>query len=195
MEACGLGILCCLRRFQQPRNPPPREVAQVQLDTGQMGNEVVIVKSGKRICGSGAALANAAIVQNKCYFEMKIQSGGVWGVGLATKKCDLNKVPLGNNSESWVLRSDGSVAHNGIIRHRIREVPEEGDMIACTYDHVELNFYHNGKHLHCPLTGIRGTVYPIFYVDDGSIIDVNFSDFVYHAPEGFQKIMFEKNLL
>jgi len=160
-----------------------------------MGNEVVIVKSGKRICGSGAALANAAIVQNKCYFEMKIQSGGVWGVGLATKKCDLNKVPLGNNSESWVLRSDGSVAHNGIIRHRIREVPEEGDMIACTYDHVELNFYHNGKHLHCPLTGIRGTVYPIFYVDDGSIIDVNFSDFVYHAPEGFQKIMFEKNLL
>lgn len=41
-----------------------------------LGNEVVIVKSGKRICGSGAALANAAIVQNKCYFEMKIQSGG-----------------------------------------------------------------------------------------------------------------------
>ena len=32
-------------------------------------------------------------------------------------------------------------------------------------------------------------------VDDGSIIDVNFTDFVYHAPEGFQKIMFEKNLL
>ena len=32
-------------------------------------------------------------------------------------------------------------------------------------------------------------------VDDGSIIDVNFTDFVYHALEGFQKIMFEKNLL
>lgn len=195
MEACGLGILCCLRQYRQPRNPPPREVFQVQLDTGQMGNEVVIVKSGKRICGSGAALANAAIVQNKCYFEMKIQSGGAWGVGLATKKCDLNKIPLGNNSESWVLRSDGTVAHNGIIRHRLREIPEEGDIIACTYDHVELNFYHNGKHLHCPLTGMKGTVYPVFYVDDGSIIDVNFSDFVYHAPEGFQKIMFEKNLL
>lgn len=34
---------------------------------------------------------------------------------------------------------------------------------ACTYDHVELNFYHNGKHLHCPLTGMKGTVYPVFY--------------------------------
>ena len=55
---------------------------------------------------------------------------GAWGVGLATKKCDLNKIPLGNNSESWVLRSDGTVAHNGIVRHRLREVPEEGDMIV-----------------------------------------------------------------
>lgn len=55
---------------------------------------------------------------------------GAWGVGLATKKCDLNKIPLGNNSESWVLRSDGTVAHNGIIRHRLREMPEEGDMIV-----------------------------------------------------------------
>lgn len=34
---------------------------------------------------------------------------------------------------------------------------------ACTYDHVELNFYHNGKHLHCPITGMKGTVYPVFY--------------------------------
>ena len=42
------------------------------------------MKSGKRICGSGAALANAAILQNKCYFEMKIQSGGalLWNVTL-----------------------------------------------------------------------------------------------------------------
>ena len=118
MDACGLGILCCLRRYHQPRNSQPRELPQVQLDTGHMGewlqhrviceraclfshlhiwiyrlsnsigfvlgNEVVIVKSGKRICGSGAALANAAILQNKCYFEMKIQSGGalLWNVTL-----------------------------------------------------------------------------------------------------------------
>ena len=141
MDACGLGVLCCLRRFRQPRENHTRELPQVQLDTGNMGkyfilptrltlvpavfflrrfalhlshfvalllenlwlpgytrlshveyflfiffyfsrffalsgNEVVIVKSGKRICGSGAALANAPILQNKCYFESKIQSGG-----------------------------------------------------------------------------------------------------------------------
>ena len=55
---------------------------------------------------------------------------GAWGVGLATKRCDLNKIPLGNNPESWVLRSDGTVAHNGNVRHRLRELPEEGDMIV-----------------------------------------------------------------
>ena len=68
---------------------------------------------------------------------------GAWGVGLATKRCDLNKIPLGNNAESWVLRSDGSVAHNGIVRHRIREIPEEGDMIVSLY--VTVIFIENRK--------------------------------------------------
>lgn len=34
-----------------------------------------------------------------------------------------------------------------------------------------------------------------FLVDDGCIIDVNFDDFVYEPPSGYQKIMFEKSLL
>ena len=40
------------------------------------GDEVVIVKSDLRICGCGAALATGPIVQNKAYFEVKIQCGG-----------------------------------------------------------------------------------------------------------------------
>ena len=32
-----------------------------------------------------------------------------------------------------------------------------------TYDHVELNLYLNGKNMHCPASGIRGTVYPVVY--------------------------------
>lgn len=49
------------------------------------GHEVVIVKSGHRICGSGAALANAPLLQNKCYFEAKIQSGGMCCLTLAVR--------------------------------------------------------------------------------------------------------------
>lgn len=37
---------------------------------------MVIVKSGRRICGTGACLANAPLHQNKSYFEFKIQSTG-----------------------------------------------------------------------------------------------------------------------
>lgn len=32
-----------------------------------------------------------------------------------------------------------------------------------TYDHVQLNFYLNGKPLPCPFTGMKGTLYPVFY--------------------------------
>lgn len=42
------------------------------------GNEVVIVKNGTRICGSGGVLCTAPIVQNKCYFEVKVQQSGKW---------------------------------------------------------------------------------------------------------------------
>ena len=41
-----------------------------------LGNEVVIVKNGRRICGAGACLANAPIMQDKAYFEIKVQSTG-----------------------------------------------------------------------------------------------------------------------
>ena len=32
-------------------------------------------------------------------------------------------------------------------------------------------------------------------VDDGAILDVQFSDFFYPPPDGFDRIMFEKNIL
>jgi len=41
-----------------------------------VGYNVVVVKNGRRICGSGAALANAPLAQNKAYFEAKLQSSG-----------------------------------------------------------------------------------------------------------------------
>ncbi|XP_037542128.1 SPRY domain-containing protein 7b [Nematolebias whitei] len=53
---------------------PLKEMPTVQLDTHHMGTDVVIVKSGRRICGTGGCLANAPLHQNKSYFEFKIQS-------------------------------------------------------------------------------------------------------------------------
>ncbi|XP_072034810.1 SPRY domain-containing protein 7-like [Amphiura filiformis] len=195
MAAC----FCCFRCFPvggfRTGHVPLKEIPTVNLDTKHMGNDVVIVKAGMRICGTGAALANAPLVQDKSYFEMKLQSTGIWGIGLATRKSNLNGVPLGKDSESWVLRSDGTVYHNGEALGKVSVSLTEGDIIGVTYDHIEMNFYRNGSSLQCPINGIRGTVYPLLYVDEGAIIDVQFNEFYHEPPSGFDKIMFEQSLL
>lgn len=167
----------------------------VCLDVSKAGQDVVIVKNGRRLCGTGGALANFPIIQNKAYFEIKLQAKGLWGVGLASRKVDLNRVPLGNDSESWVLRNDGAVYSNGTMKFRSAQPIDEGDVIGITYDHEVLNFYLNGDDLEACITGIRGNVFPVFYVDDGAILDVQFNAFYHQPPIGFDRILQEKTIL
>ena len=49
---------------------------------------------------------------------------------LATLKADLNTTPMGNNSDSWVLCSDGNLRHNKEEMHRITQTIQEGDIIV-----------------------------------------------------------------
>lgn len=42
-------------------------------------------------------------------------------------------------------------------------MPVEGDVIGVVYDHVELNFFINGKNMEIPVRNIKGTVYPALY--------------------------------
>jgi len=55
---------------------------------------------------------------------------GVWGIGVATRNCDVQKVPLGCDSDSWVLRHDGTLFHNDTEVSRLTPLPEEGDVIV-----------------------------------------------------------------
>lgn len=188
--------LCCLRMLNgKSGHIPLKEIPTVQLDTNHMGNDVVIVKNGKRICGTGAALSNAPIAQDKAYFEVKLQSTGVWGVGLATKRCNVNKVPLGQDSDSWVVNHDAVMYHNKEQKGTMSQSLNEGDILGITYDHVHLNFYLNGQPMNCPFSGMKGTVYPVFYVDEGAVLDVQFDHFYHQPPEGFDSIMIEQSLL
>ncbi|XP_012256098.2 SPRY domain-containing protein 7 isoform X1 [Athalia rosae] len=193
-------MFCCLRNCFDglglaTTQMPKREPNPIALDTSHMGHEVVIVKNGLRVCGRGAALTNAPLAQSKSYFEVKIQQGGVWAVGLATHSTDLNTPIGGSDLESWALNSDGIIRHNSEELHKIQNIAQEGDIIGISYDHIELNFYLNGKLLEAPVMGIKGTIYPVLYVDDGAILDIILEEFAHPPPNGFEKIMVEQSLL
>lgn len=49
-------------------------------------------------------------------------------------------------------------------------IPNEGDTIGIAYDHVEMNFYLNGKKLDTPVLNIKGTVYPALFGKELKII-------------------------
>ncbi|KPJ13738.1 SPRY domain-containing protein 7 [Papilio machaon] len=229
-----INMFCCLKGcingFTLTPSVPVRiKENPIQLDSLHMGHEVVLVKSGQRACGSGCTLGNAPLVQNKAYFEVKLQQGGVWAVGLATRDTDLNRVHGGFDKESWCLNSDGTVRHDNIELYHLRPasrdsptellvstespdhvedkaesdnpdstvatMPVEGDVIGIAYDHVEMNFFLNGKNMEIPVRNIKGTVYPALYVDDGAILDIILDNFRYPPPSGYEKIMVEQSLL
>ncbi|XP_013148463.1 PREDICTED: SPRY domain-containing protein 7 [Papilio polytes] len=226
-----INMFCCLKGcingFTLTPSVPVRiKENPIQLDSLHMGHEVVLVKSGQRACGSGCTLGNAPLVQNKAYFEVKLQQGGVWAVGLATRDTDLNRVHGGLDKESWCLNSDGTVRHDNIELYHLRPascdsptellvstasadekpesdkpdstvavMPVEGDVIGIAYDHVEMNFFLNGKNMEIPVRNIKGTVFPALYVDDGAILDIILDNFRYPPPSGYEKIMVEQSLL
>ncbi|XP_065164622.1 SPRY domain-containing protein 7 [Atheta coriaria] len=213
----SVSIFCCFRhctdgvngyRFSSKAQNAPKE-NPIQLDTQFMGYEVVIVKSGQRLCGAGAALGNAPLVQSKAYFEVKIQQGGSWSIGLATRQTDLSLTQGGMDEYSWALCSDNIIRHNKQDIYKIGTptniisngtnmtplAPQEGDIIGISYDHIQLKFFLNGAELEYPVTNVKGTVYPALYVDDGAILDVILESFNFPPPSGFDKIMLEQSLL
>lgn len=84
-----------------------------------MGHEVVVIKGGQRACGSGGVIANTPLLQSKSYFEVKLQQGGQWSVGLATQQADLNESKGGFDKETWCLTSDNVVYHNAKPLHKL----------------------------------------------------------------------------
>lgn len=91
-----------------------------------------MVKNGSRLCGTGACRASAPILQNKAYWEVKIQQGGEWSCGVGTPACDLN-APLGKDSTSWVLTSAGEIKHAGASPSGVDQKVQEGDLLVSPY--------------------------------------------------------------
>ncbi len=65
-----------------------------------------------------------------CEIKRVVSSSGVWGLGLATRRADMNQIPLGNDTESWVLRHDGILSHNNSECGKLVDAPQEGDIVV-----------------------------------------------------------------
>lgn len=160
------------------------------------GRDVVIIKNGCRICGRGGAITNYPIVQDKAYWEGKVQQTGVWGIGLATNMADLNSVPLGTDNQSWVLRNDGKIVHNNVTLHDIGPVIQDGDIVGVCFDHVQLQFRVNDEPIEFGVTNIKSSqIYPVVYVDTGAIVDMIFNNFTFRSPSNYDRILIEQVLL
>lgn len=259
-----LKTCCCLRRSSKNSFPMNQPDSTIALDSGHigrflflmtkirfhlfivLGQEVVILKNGKRVCGSGGAVLNQALLQSKSYFEVKIQQSGHWSLGLCTLNTDLNKTRGGLDKFSWCLNAENYVMNDGKVTYDLNEMysangnsvsnddteqllplnkkseilnvlpsspslsqrsalPQEGDIIGLTYDHIELNFYLNGKNLNVPQLiklnshtsngEYNNEIYPCLFVDDGAILDLIVDNFNYQIPSGYDKIMVEQTLL
>jgi len=177
-----------------PHIPASQPIPEVILDTTSMGQEAVVVKNGLRLCGTGAARGSAPILQDKAYWEVKVQQGGVWSAGICSPGAELGR-DLGLDSNSWAITGTGQVRTRGEAEYSLGRQLEEGDILGFSYDHVELNLFCNGENLDTPILGIKGTVFPVFYVDEGAILDVVFEKFHHTPPTGFERIMIEKALL
>ncbi|CAH0557054.1 unnamed protein product [Brassicogethes aeneus] len=205
----SVSVFCCLRGcldgFKLNSNVPhPVRDNPIKLDTSFMGYEVVIVKGGQRVCGAGAALGNAPLVQSKAYFEVKVQQSGSWSVGLATRQTDLSLTQGGMDEFSWALGHDHILRHSGQELYKINisngavgEIQniQEGDILGVAFDHIQLKFFVNGVEIDHAITNIKGTVFPALYVDDGAILDIILDNFHHSPPAGFEKIMLEQSLL
>jgi hypothetical protein len=103
---------------------------------------------------------------------------------------------MGSDTESWVLRCDGSLVHNNQTLHRLREPLQEGDILGVSFDHLDLKFWVNNSPIEYSVTGIKGgDLFPVLYVDEGAILDSAFTSFQFQPPPGFDRILIEKSLL
>ena len=68
-----------------------------------LGQEAVVVKNGSRLCGTGAARASTPILQNKAYWEVKIQQSGIWSCGVSYNNHTAKNYNVTENFDEMVL--------------------------------------------------------------------------------------------
>ena len=103
-------------------------VEEARFDSKAKSEGVNLSKDGKTASGVGVAVANAALHQDKCYFEFTLKKlpndESSFCIGVCHRKPEVVALPsLGDCESSWAFNSTQST-----------ESFKEGDVLGCIFD-------------------------------------------------------------
>lgn len=168
-----------------------------------------VKSSNWTVSGSGSIIANACLLQTRCYWEIIVLEANstnhpVLQLGVSRKnKEEIEKKTLKNSSCAWAqiftTSHDSSSHESG--ENQLTTI-SKGDVIGLTYDlsgiRAELKFYLNGTLLNnLNVSGIKGDVYPAVYLTEGITIQANFgqTQFKHAPPPSFESIILSQDLI
>ncbi len=148
-----------------------------------------------RLTGTGKALGNTQLVQDKAYFEVRVVKSGEIRVGVSKASRESLDKGVGLDGESW---GQSFTATDELYSYK---APEEA-VIGCLVDQSDyparLNYTLNGERLESALvTGMRGPVLPAVSLSAGAEVEVVFDAgmFYHEVPQGFSSIIFSQNFM
>mmetsp|Transcript_16161 Transcript_16161/g.26380 ORF Transcript_16161/g.26380 Transcript_16161/m.26380 type:complete len:192 (+) Transcript_16161:1228-1803(+) len=173
-------------------------VASATLDIKWKNDSVELGNNFTCISGEGCCLVNAALHQDKCYFEIsiaKLPAGSSFCVGVAKRdKAVLGNIELGDGERSWAFKSTQST-----------ESFKEGDIIGCVWDQSsgrpQMSLRLNGDKLPpgTEVKGFKGVLYPAISVSHGCELVCNFSledeGFASPPPNGFAGLIPSRSMI
>lgn len=157
------------------------------------------VKQGSKVCfkltGTGKALGNTQLVQDKAYFEVRVLKSGEVRVGVSKASRDSLDKGVGLEPESW---GQNFTATDELYSYK---APEQ-TVIGCLVDQSDyparLNYTLNGERLESALvTGMRGPILPAVSLGAGAEVELIFDATLFHhdPPQGFSAIIFSQNFM
>mmetsp|Transcript_19514 Transcript_19514/g.36073 ORF Transcript_19514/g.36073 Transcript_19514/m.36073 type:complete len:194 (+) Transcript_19514:45-626(+) len=193
-----MGQLLCCDCFKDAQ-VESGTVDQAVFDNKAKSSQVKLSPDGSILSGTGCAVANSALHQDKCYFEVTLtklpDENASFCIGVCHRSPAVVKNDvLGDLEQSWAFNAANST-----------EPFEEGDVISCLFDQStgkpQLSFKRNNQDLP-PSTivkGFKGTVYPGASLDNGCELSFNFSiegdGFKYRPPPGFSGLIPSRSLV
>lgn len=148
-----------------------------------------------RLSGTGKALGNTQLVQDKAYFEVRVVTSGEIRVGVAKATREHLDKGVGLDSESW---GQSFTATEELYSYK---APEQ-TVIGCLVDQSDyparINYTLNGERLESALvTGMRGPILPAVSLDAGAETEVVFDAglFQHDPPQGFSAVIFSQNFM